>query len=93
VIVDLIVGALFGLLNAVLGVIPTFDPFEQFWSDGSGYDGTVTQLVAGFLAIWDRFVPIELCFLAFFAIVAAKVFVAVAQFVMTLWQSLPFKSS
>jgi hypothetical protein len=90
-IVDVLVQVFVGVLQAVLGLIPTFTPFEPqaFEAD---YD-QIAERVGNMLAIWDRFMPISAVFVVLFSLFATRVFVAMVQFVQWLWGVLPFKSS
>jgi hypothetical protein len=90
VIVDLIVVALFGIVNAVFGLIPEFSVYSGE-AEGTYWGASVN--LGEFLAAWDLFQPIELMFTCLLLILGTKAFVAVAQFLVWLWSILPFKSS
>jgi hypothetical protein len=90
VIVDLIVQVLFGILNAVLGLIPAFEIWQQAEGEGNHY---AAERVGDMLAVWDLFSPVGLLLGALVAVLAARVFAAGVSFVDWLWARLPFKSS
>lgn len=90
-IVDLLVVVLLGILNAVLSLIPVFDPmdpnsFENNWHLTADFIGDV-------LGVWDRFMPIDTMFAVFFALLATKAFIVMVYFLRWLWDVFPFKSS
>lgn len=89
-IVDVVVTLLFGILNAVLSLIPAHTIWEPSLEWGNfGLAGQV----GGLLAIWDLFVPMEIVFVVLGALIASRIFVAIVQFVRWLWDIIPFKSS
>lgn len=94
-IVGLILGLLFAILNAVMGLIPTFDPFEvgQQGPTGDLALGSWPQTIANMLILWDRFFPVGFLFMCLIGILATRVFVALVQFVRWVWDVIPFKSS
>lgn len=103
-IIQWILGLLFGVLNAVLDLIPPFTA-AQGWGDEVGINETTGQFagwgpwsdfissVVGFMWTFDLFVPIRLGVTAMVVLGATRLFVALVQFVIWLWDRLPFKSS
>lgn len=92
-IIDLVLGVLFGILNAVLGLIPEFTLFDGPEGGMTTDQWSWAQPVADWLRIWDLFMPISVMFVCIVAVVAARVFVVLVQFIQWLWSVLPFKSS
>lgn len=97
-IVDLIVGVLFGILNAVLGLVPSFEVTD--WTvaagirtAGGGLDLPWVVHTRGWLWVWNHFVPVRFALSCLLLLLAAKLFSAVVQLVMWFWDRIPFKSS
>jgi hypothetical protein len=94
-IVDLLVSVLFGILNAVLGVIPVFEVWnpELGLSGTSGNISVLNEHVADSLYAMNLFIPVPTLIYGLLAILATRVFVWGVQFVRWLWSVIPFKSA
>lgn len=78
-VVDLIVKALMGILNGVLGLIPDFAPSLPAL-------GSVGSMFAGLNAVFPA-TTLGICLLA---ILALELFLAVTSLVTWIWQQVPF---
>ena len=94
-IVDLIVGALFGLLNSVVSMIPEFSPWGEAGVQGDkAYPFVGTgETVKQWLFAFNQFLPIRAFIVCIGAIASARLFVVLVQFFKWVWESLPFKST
>lgn len=101
-IVDLLFSVMLGILNALLGLIPAFEPWNvatcQVDPTGQAFAGGCdvgagAGHVGHFLYVWDKFVPVAFLFGALVAVLATRVFIAVVEFVRWIWSVLPFKAS
>lgn len=94
-IIDLLVSVALGILNAMLSLLPTYTPVSD--SVPRDTEGNIfvewVDRVAGFLVTWDQFVPVRAFFTAVLAVLAARVFAFAVQFILWVWESLPFKST
>jgi hypothetical protein len=94
VIVDLIIGFLFTLLNSVLSLIPEYTPWDvgsHDFANGSFF-GWENDL-AVWLKAWDLFLPVSTFFVCLVVVLGAKALVGIVQLLQWLWGMLPFKSS
>lgn len=88
----------FGLMSAVLALIPSFEVLEMslFTIDGTGWSATAYDVSSGigsWLVAWDLFVPVEVFFVCMFALIATKLFIGVVKLVLFVWEKLPFKAT
>lgn len=95
-IIDLIVGIVFGILNAVFSLIPTFDliidgPRQTAAAGGALYTSTLE--VVKFLKVWDLIFPVSLILTCIGVLIAAKVFSAFVQFIRWVWTVIPAKGT
>lgn len=94
-LLDLLVGVIFGVLNAVLGLIPTFDiitePQGPTGLTGEHYGWT--QWLAETLRAWNDWLPITEVLYLLMAVFATKAFIAVVQFIRWVWDRLPAKGT
>lgn len=99
-IIDWLIGLIFALLMGVLGLIPSFTIFDP--SNGGELEGNVHNAyscqawcpdVAAWLRTWDLFFPVGFLFTCMAAIVAARLLVALVQFLKWVWELIPMKSS
>lgn len=93
-IIDFLVSLFLGILLSVLGLLPE----TEIWhppgtsSLGTWHQDWAFQL-GSMLKLWDLFFPIMAFITCVLVIVGAKLFVALTQFVLFIWDKLPFKSS
>jgi hypothetical protein len=89
------VGLLLAVLNALLALIPAFtivDP--DIGRDVTGHiPAEWTGHIAAYLRLWDLFFPVGALFTCLLALLAVRLFVALVQFLLWVWDVLPFKSS
>jgi hypothetical protein len=98
VIVDLFLSLLFGILDAVFGLLPDFQITTVYTADMecNSY-GSCGWDTAGWVARWlvtaDLFLPVGVFFWGLVTVFAARAFVAGVQLLRWLWDVLPLKSS
>lgn len=98
-IVDLFFGIFFGVLNAVLSLIPAWSFNGDQAGEGVGCNAIggcgadVAEQVARWLVVADGFLPVTLFLWGIFVVFGARVFVALVQFVRWVWDVLPLKAS
>ena len=95
-IVDFFLGLLFGILNAVFALIPTFDFGTDAWLrgvDGSLDTGNaVYMLIASWYTV-DLFYPITMTLMCIGSVLGTKTFVAFTQFLKWVWSVIPAKGT
>jgi hypothetical protein len=88
VIVDLIVGVFFGILNGVMGLIPDFT--LPFITPGTQEPGGA---IGEWIEVANLFLPLELMINGFLGLIALKLFVQLVKFIQEIWRMIPFKAS
>lgn len=86
----------FGILNAVFGLIPDFELFNPGSRNATGdlpKEWSWAGNLASLMGVWDLFFPVRVAFTCLLAVFAGRVFAAVAQLVRWLWASLPGKGT
>jgi hypothetical protein len=97
VIVDFLVTAFLGLLNALLGLFPVYELWEQNFlprnTEGNLGLNEWTVRIAEMLALWDLYFPVSALFVCLGVIVAARLFVVVVELIQWAWRNFPLKST